>query len=103
MTFLHDVLKFLRCVEDFERLSGGQMKAKYGADPMEGYGWIAKQARVLAAKIEAEMPESKKSAGITPPGRWCRDCGGDGCIMCEGTGDAARAEGAETNQGKDAP
>lgn len=63
MTFLHDVLRFLHQVEDFGRLSGSQMKTKHGADPMEGYDWIAKQARVLAQKIEAEIARAEGTAG----------------------------------------
>ena len=46
-----DLREFLRRVEDFGRLSGGQMKAKYDADPFEGYEWLAKQARALARRI----------------------------------------------------
>jgi hypothetical protein len=50
--FLDDVRSFLERVEDFGKLSGGQLKDKYGCDPRQGYEWIAKQARELAARID---------------------------------------------------
>lgn len=56
MTFLDDVRSFLEKVEDFGKLSGGAMRRKYDADPMEGYEWLAKQARELAAKIDKARP-----------------------------------------------
>lgn len=55
MTVLRDVLRFLHQVEDFGRLSGSQMRTKHGADPAEGYDWLAKRALVLAKNIEAEI------------------------------------------------
>lgn len=58
MTFLHDVRNFLRKVDDFGKLSGGQLRAKYGCEPVEGYEWIAKQGRELAAKIDKAEREN---------------------------------------------
>jgi hypothetical protein len=49
---MQEMRSFLRRVEDFGKLSGGQLRDKYNCDPFEGYEWIAKQGRFLAAKID---------------------------------------------------
>lgn len=56
MIFLDEVREFLLCVDDYGRLSGGQMKIKYGADALEGYEWLAKKARVLRKRIDEARP-----------------------------------------------
>lgn len=57
-------------------------------------GYRADIDAIHAAIARAEPPETKKAAGITPRSQWCRDCGGDGCIMCEGTGEAPQTKDA---------
>lgn len=52
---MKEMRQFLRRVEDFGKLSGGQLRAKYDCDPMEGYEWIAKQGRTLRAKIDSPV------------------------------------------------
>lgn len=53
---VREMRSFLRKVEDFGKLSGGQLRDKYNCDPMEGYEWLAKQGRALHAKIVAAEP-----------------------------------------------
>jgi len=35
---------------------------------------------------------------LAPRRHWCKDCGGDGCIMCEGTGDGPEWRGMTMQQ-----
>lgn len=55
------VLSFLDYVEDFGRLNGGAMRAKYEDDPTEGYEALARRGRALVSKVRA--------AALGEPGR----------------------------------
>jgi hypothetical protein len=57
-------------IEDYAKLSGGQMRDKYGDDPAEGFNNIVRRARALKAlgwKEPHPMTAPEKDLSLSEP------------------------------------
>jgi hypothetical protein len=48
---LKELDRFCRYLSDWGRLSGGQMKSKYGDNPMEGFNTVIRRSRDMQERM----------------------------------------------------